>query len=108
MAIVSTDASAKEKATKTYAVVNEDVGMPVFATDITDRPYEVIGPVQAKVRKGTIFSKEASQAKIYKELWERAEKLHADAVVKATYGDSHVTALSWGSTTATGTAVRFK
>jgi uncharacterized protein YbjQ (UPF0145 family) len=59
------------------------------------------------VRKATIFSKEASQKKIYKELWERAEKLKADAVIKATYGDSHVTALSWGKTNATGVAIRF-
>ena len=98
---------AKEKAKKTYVVVNADVGVPVFPNDITDRPYTVIGEVKAGVRKATIFSKEASQEKIYKELWERAEKLGADAVIKATYGDSHVSALSWGKTNATGTAVKF-
>ncbi len=92
---------------KPYAIVNEAVGVPVFPHDITDRPYEVIGEVKAGVRKATIFSKEASQAKIYKELWERAEKLKADAVIKATYGESHVTALSWGKTNATGVAIRF-
>ena len=100
--------AAEKPAAKTFVVVNSDVGVPVFPNDITDRPYEVIGPVTAHVRKATIFSKEASQTKIYQELWERAEKLGADAVVKTTYGDSHVTAMSWGSTTATGTAVRFK
>jgi uncharacterized protein YbjQ (UPF0145 family) len=88
--------------------VNEDVGVPVFAYDITDRPYEVVGEVKAGVRKATVFSKEASQSKIYKELWERAEKLGADAVINAKYGDSHVSAMSWGKTNATGTAVRFK
>lgn len=92
---------------KDFVIVNEAVGVPVFPHDITDRPYEVIGEVKAGVRKATIFSKEASQEKIYKELWERAEKLKADAVVKATYGDSHVTALSWGKTNATGIAIRF-
>lgn len=91
----------------TYKVVNADVGVPVFATDLPDHPYTVMGEVQAKVRKATIFSKEASQAKIYRELWERGQKLGADAVIKANYGDSHVTALSWGSTTATGVAVKF-
>ncbi len=62
----------------------------------------------AGVRKATVFSKEASQEKIYKELWERGEKLGADAVINAKYGDSHVSALSWGKTNATGTAIKFK
>jgi uncharacterized protein YbjQ (UPF0145 family) len=92
---------------KTYIVVNEDVGVPVFPNDITDRPYTVIGPVEAGVRKATVFSKEASQKKIYTELWERAEKLGADAVINAKYGDSHVSAFSWGKTNATGTAIKF-
>ena len=94
-------------AQKTYAVVNSDVGVPVFPNDITDRPYQVIGEVTAGVRKATIFSKEASQEKIYRELWERAEKLGADAVINAKYGDSHVSAFSWGKTNATGTAIKF-
>jgi hypothetical protein len=86
---------------------NPDVGVPVFPFDITDRPYAVVGEVTAKVRKGTIFSKDPSQQKIYRELWERGQKLGADAVIKAQYGDAHVTAFSWGSSTATGTAIKF-
>jgi uncharacterized protein YbjQ (UPF0145 family) len=97
---------AKDKA-KQFVMVNQEVGLPVFPYDITDRPYEVLGEVKAGVRKATIFSKEASQTKIYKELWERAEKLGADAVIKAQYGDSHISAMSWGKTNATGTAIRF-
>lgn len=100
-------AVAKDKPAKTYVVVNEDVGVPVFAYDITDRPYTVIGEVKAGVRKATVFSKEASQEKVYRELWERAEKLGADAVIKAAYGDSHVSAMSWGKTNATGIAIKF-
>jgi uncharacterized protein YbjQ (UPF0145 family) len=92
---------------RTFVMVNEEVGVPVFPHDITDRPYEVLGEVKAGVRKATIFSKEASQKKIYRELWERAERLGADAVINATYGDSHISAMSWGKTNATGTAVRF-
>ena len=92
---------------KTYVVVNDAVGVPVFPYDITDRPYTVVGEVTAGVRKATVFSKEASQAKVYRELWERAEKLGADAVVNAKYGDSHVSAFSWGKTNATGTAIKF-
>ena len=100
--------AADKKAPKTFVVVNEAVGVPVFPNDITDRPYKVVGEVKAGVRKATIFSSEASQEKIYKELWERAEKLGADAVINARYGDSRVTALSWGQTDATGTAIKFE
>jgi len=93
---------------KAFVVVNEEVGVPVFPYDFTDRPYEVLGEVKAGVRKATVFSKSPSQEKIYKELWERAEKLGADAVIKANYGDAHVTAFSWGKANATGTAIKFK
>ena len=92
---------------KDHVVMNEEMGVPVFPYDITDRPYVVVGPVKAGVRKATLFSKEPSQKKIYKELWERGEKMDADAIVNATYGDSHMTALSWGKTNALGFAVRF-
>src|ERR1043166_1892437 len=65
------------------ALVNEDVGVPVFPYDLTDRPYTVVGEVKAGVRKATVFSKSPSQEKIYRELWERAQKLGADAVINA-------------------------
>ena len=102
---VSQPLLAKDK--RVFVVVNEEVGVPVFPHDITDRPYQVLGEVKAGVRKATIFSKEASQKKIYRELWERAERLGADAVINATYGDSHISAMSWGKTNAKGTAIRF-
>lgn len=92
---------------KPAPVMNEDVGVPVFPYDITDRPYTVVGEVKAGVRKATVFSKSPSQKKIYGELWERARKLGADAVIKASYGDAHVTAMSWGKARATGTAIKF-
>jgi uncharacterized protein YbjQ (UPF0145 family) len=88
-------------------VMNDDVGVPVFPHDITDRPYRVLGEVKAGVRKATMFSKSPSQANIYRELWERGRKLGADAVIKASYGDAHVTAVSWGKANATGTAIKF-
>lgn len=93
---------------KPYVMVNEEVGVPVFPYDIKDRPYEVVGEVKAGVRKATVFSKSPDQKKIYGELWERAEKLGADAVINAKYGDAHMTAFSWGKSNATGTAIRFK
>lgn len=108
LAILSAASPVVAKApAKAFVVVNETVGVPVFPGDIPDRPYSVVGEVKAGIRKATIFSSEASQKKIYRELWERAEKLGADAVINAKYGESHVTALSWGSTNATGTAIKF-
>jgi uncharacterized protein YbjQ (UPF0145 family) len=86
---------------------SEDSTVPVYPYDITDRPYEVIGEVHAGVRKATIFSQAPDQAKIYRVLWKDAQKLHADAVVKAQYGDPHITAFSWGSVSVSGTAIRF-
>jgi uncharacterized protein YbjQ (UPF0145 family) len=103
---VSTPAMAKKK-DATYVMVNEEMGVPVFPHDITDKPYKIIGVVTAGVRKATIFSKEASQQKIYNEIWERGEKLGADAVIGAKYGDSRITAMSWGSTKAGGVAIKF-
>ncbi len=82
---VSTPAMAK-KTDATYVMVNEEMGVPVFPYDITDKPYRIVGVVTAGVRKATIFSKEPSQQKIYNEIWERGEKLGADAVIGAKYG----------------------
>ncbi len=79
----------------------------MFPYDIEDKPYVIVAGIEAGVRKATIFSKEPSQEKIYKELWERGKKLDADAIVLAAYGDSKVSAFSWGRTGATGIAIRF-
>lgn len=107
VASISPAAHAAAAPAKTYVIVNEDVGVPVFPYDITDRPYKVLGEVKAGVRKATIFSKAPDQGKIYRELWERGAKLGADAVIKAQYGDAHITAMSWGSSSATGVAIKF-
>ncbi len=89
------------------APVNQDVGVPVFPGDIEGQPYVVIGQVHAGVRKANQFSADADQRKIYRELWERAVRLGADAVINARYGEPGVSAFSWGKTEATGTAIRF-
>ena len=80
---------------------------PVIAGDISDRPYTVIGQITAGVRKATVFSKSSSPEKIYRELWERGQKLGADAVIHASYGEAHMSAMSWGQTNATGVAIKF-
>lgn len=81
--------------------------LPVTASDVNDKTYEVIGNVEANVRKATAFSPAPSQEKVYKELWERAVKLRADAVINATYGESKIGLFSWGQRKAVGTAIRF-
>lgn len=105
-AVLAAPSAARDK--PHYVLVNAEAGVPVFAGDITDREYEVIGEVEAGVRKTTIFHGKAPERKIFRELWERADKLKADAVIKATYGKSRVTLDSWGKTRARGIAIRFK
>ena len=108
LAVVSMVGSVAVAAPDSQAsAANSESGVPVYPYDITDRPYTVIGEVKAGVRKATVFSKAPSQDKIYRELWERGKKLGADAVIKAQYGDAHVTAFSWGSSSATGVAIKF-
>ncbi|HEX7857685.1 MAG TPA: hypothetical protein VF503_28750 [Sphingobium sp.] len=74
VAAMSTPVSMAVAAPDKPVIVNEDVGVPVFPYDVTDRPYKVLGDVKAGVRKATIFSKAPSQDKIYRELWERGKK----------------------------------
>lgn len=81
--------------------------VPVVAGDITDRPYRIIGHINAGVRKATMFSGSPSQEKVYRELWERGRKLGADAVINAQYGEAHITAMSWGAREARGDAIKF-
>ncbi len=107
VALLLVPTAVQAKPQKPFVVVNEDVGVPVFPDDLAGRPHVVIGEVRAGVRKGSSLGPDADQAKIYRELWERAAKMGADAVINARYGDAHVSAFSWGKTNATGTAIRF-
>lgn len=90
----------------TYASIRM-MSVPVVAGDISDRPYRVIADVETNVRKISAFHKDASDEKVYRELWERAAKLGADAVVNAHLGESRVTAFSWGARKAKGQAIKF-
>jgi uncharacterized protein YbjQ (UPF0145 family) len=80
---------------------------PVTESDITDRPYRIVGEIRAEVRKATIFSRAPSRDHVFRELWERAQRLGADAVVNARSGDARITGMSWGSRRSTGQAVKF-
>ena len=67
---VHSAADAKKRQAE-FVVVNVDVGVPVFPYDITDRPYRVIAVVEKEVRRATLFSKNASPEKVYRELFVR-------------------------------------
>ena len=90
----------------TYAALRS-TSIPVTEGDVLDRPYRVIGVVQANVRQNTIFGGTPSRQKVFSELWERAVKLGADAVVHARYGEGRITAWSWNARQAEGKAIKF-
>lgn len=105
---VSTPLWSQSTVTATSAITAAQLpNPPVIPGDISDRSYTVLGQITAGVRKATLFSKPASPEKIYRELWERGKKMGADAVVHASFGASHISAMSWGQTSATGIAVKF-
>lgn len=89
-----------------YAEVRA-MSVPVIAGDINDRPYRVIATIETSVRKWTVFEKDPSQAKVYRELWERARKVGADAVVNAKYGETLHGGWTWGRRHASGQAIKF-
>jgi len=92
----ATGATAHESATALIQSV------PVYPYEPQDRSYATIAPVEALIRKASLFHNQADQSKIYDELWERAQRLAADAVINARYGVGEL-----GGTIATGMAVRF-
>lgn len=100
------DATTASPAPTTYAELIRQQP-PVTDADVTDRPYRIVGEVRAEVRKATIFSHSPSREHVFRELWERARRLGADAVVNARSGNARITAMSWGSRRSTGQAVKF-
>jgi len=107
--VTATIASAQNvEGIRTVPAASLDDSLPVTDADITDRRYRVIATIQTDVRKRSMFSKPPTREKIYRELWERARKLNADAVILATTGRNRVTATNmWGGTDATGKAIRW-
>lgn len=83
------------------------MAVPVISGDISDRPYRVVSNIETNVRKLTIFEKDPSQARVYRELWERARKLGADAVINAKYGETLYGGWTWGRRHASGQAIKF-
>jgi predicted Fe-Mo cluster-binding NifX family protein len=80
--------------------------VPVFEGDI-DRPYHVIGEIKDNLRKHFAFQANPTKEKIHAEIWERARKMGADAVIHARYGPTQATAFNHGRTAISGTAITF-
>ena len=81
--------------------------VPVTTGDITDRPYRVIGHITKGVHKATIFHADPSYDKVMRELWEKARKMKADAVIHAQFGEARNRGFVKGGRDARGTAIQF-
>ena len=81
--------------------------VPVTTGDISDRPYRIVGHITKGVHKATIFHKDPSHNKVMRELWEKARKMKADAVIHAEFGEARNRGFTKGSRDARGTAIRF-
>jgi hypothetical protein len=79
---------------------------PVYAGDV-ERPYRIIGEIRDNLRKHFAFQESPTEEKIYAEIWERARKLGADAVINARYGATERTMFNHGRTPISGTAIKF-
>lgn len=89
------------------ATQNVNVSVPpVYAGDVT-RPYRIIGEIKDNLRKHFAFQESPTEEKIYAEIWERAQKLGADAVINARYGATERTLFNHGRTPISGTAIKF-
>lgn len=106
-AVAQQEAGSPPPAPSTAYTEVASLRYPVVAGDITGRPYRVLGAVGAEVRKATVFSRSPSQEHVYRELWERAVRMGADAVINARFGNARVTGLSWGSRRSQGDAIKF-
>lgn len=80
--------------------------IPVFEGNI-DRPYRIIGKIEDNLRKHFAFQANPTKEKIYAEIWERARKMGADAVIDVKYGPTVGTLFNHGRTPISGTAIRF-
>jgi hypothetical protein len=73
----------------------------------TDRPYKVVGQIKDNLRKPFAFMRDPTNEEIYAEIWERAKKIGADAVINARFSPTRRTLLNHGKTEISGTAIKF-
>lgn len=78
----------------------------VFEGDVA-RPYVVVGEIRDNLRKPFAFMASPSKEKILEEIWERARKMGADAVINARFGATKRTMFDHGRTPISGTAIKY-
>ena len=83
-----------------------ETGLPVFEGDVK-RPYVVIGQIKDNLRKPFAFLPNPTAEKILAEIWERARKMGADAVINARFGKTERTLFNHGRTPISGTAIKY-
>lgn len=89
------------------AAAPDSTTLPVFDGDLT-RPYHVLGPVKATLKRETAFlNSPITTNKANAALWQQATKMHADAVVHAALSKAHRTMLNYEEAEATGVAVMY-
>lgn len=98
-------ATAEANDTSTTAET-ETAAVPVFEGGVK-RPYIVVGQIVDNLRKPFAFMANPTQEKIYAEIWERAKKMGADAVINARFGETKRTLFNHGSTPISGTAIKY-
>ena len=83
-----------------------ETAIPVFKGD-SARPYIVVGEIKDNLRKPFALMANPSEDKILAEIWERARKMGADAVINARFGKTERTILNHGRTPISGTAIKY-
>lgn len=77
----------------------------VLETDITDKPYTVLGDISVTVNKTTLFHPDPTRELVATRLREEASKIGADAVILVRYGTPGISLMSWGSMDGKGRAI---
>lgn len=90
----------------TVANAKEAERLPVYEGDI-DKPYVVVGEIKDNLRKPFPYLPNPTKEKIMLEIWERARKLGADAVINLRYGETKQTLFDHGRTPISGKAIKF-
>jgi hypothetical protein len=80
----------------------------VVETDLTDRPYTVLGDISVTVNKTTLFHPDPTREQVTRKLREEAAKIGADAVILVRYGTPGISMMSWGSMDGKGRAVAYR
>lgn len=77
----------------------------VLEGDLSDMTYSVIGPIEAQVKKLTLFHKDPTKEQVDLVLVEKAKEVGANAVINVSYSEG-AGLTTWGYIKAEGTAVK--